>query len=186
MFEIIGCGLLISLVLMFAGLVHSLLTARSILLRLLGYAIVVLSVFVFVDALLPLLREEINVYKEPTKIVNDLRRLCGAARSFREAHGRPPLPGEEASLDLYMDSPLVAGEPPRYAKVTLTGELSDETGVPRQYVGVELIPEKTGTIWIQRKLAFKANDVGILGELPAENRKASPYTFGLNVYMKYL
>jgi hypothetical protein len=186
MFEIIGCGLLISLVVMFAGLVRSLLAARSILLRVLGYVIVLLAVFVFVDALLPLLREEINVYKEPTNIVNDLRRICGAARVFRESHGRPPLPGEEASLDLYMDTPLVAVEHPRYAKVTLSGELLDDMGASVHYVGIELIPGKNGTRRIQKKLAVRANDVGILEELPSGDKKASPYTSGLNVYMKYL
>jgi hypothetical protein len=190
MFEIIGWGLIVSLVVLFARLIHSMLTTRRTLLRMLGYVICSAISIPFIVALFsPLFsprQREVNVYTEPTKIINDLRNLCSAARLFRQAHGRPPLPGEEASLDLYMDRPLTAVKSPRYAKVTLTGELSGDMGASRQYVGVELIPEKNGISEIQKKLATRATDTGLLGEALSGDKKASPYKSGLNVYMEIL
>jgi hypothetical protein len=83
-----------------------------------------------------------------------------------------------------MDRPLIAVESPKYAKVTLTGELSDDMGASRQYVGVELIPEKNGTREMQEMIAVRASDTGLLGRIPSGDGKVSPYRSGLSVYMK--
>ena len=112
---------------------------------------------------------------EAMKIVNDLRNLRGAAAMFREAHCRPPMPGDEASLDLYMDRPFITVESPRYARVMLSGE---------RYVGVELRPESNGRKGILKKLASSAENIGLLGEVPSGGKTASLYKSGLNVYME--
>jgi hypothetical protein len=152
-------------------------TSRRTVVRLFGWGITFL---ILACIFLPLLSGGgATASADATKIINDLRNLRGAARMFRETHGRSPLPGEEASLDLYSDRPMV----PRYAKVTLTGELSDDMGASKQYVGVELTPEKNGTSGIQKKMAVRAKDTGLL-ELSSGDQKVSPYKSGLNVYVE--
>jgi hypothetical protein len=121
---------------------------------------------------------------EATKIVNDLRGLLGAVMFFQKDYDRLPLPGEEASLDLYMDRPLVTVERPRYAKVMLSGELSDDIGASRQFVGVELRPESNGGKNIQRKLSLNARSSGLLEKSTSDDKKMLPYRSGLNVYME--
>jgi hypothetical protein len=123
-----------------------------------------------------------NAKAECAKIVNELRALRGAALMFRIDHGRLPLPGEEASLDFYLDKPLVASQ--RYAKVMFSDGLSDDTAPFRLYVGVKLIPENNGRIEVQKELASAAEKVGILDEASSGGKKTSPYKSGLNVYME--
>jgi hypothetical protein len=173
------------LIVLFVIWLPSLLATRRTVLRILGYVICSAISIPFIIFLVTVLSHPggATAGAEATKIINDLRRLRGAAISFREDHGRPPLPGEEASLDLYMDRTLVTVERPEYAKVTLIGGLSGDIGYPRQYVGVELRP-KIGKKEIQRKLAQKAVDVGILGEVPSDGEEMPLYKSGLNVYME--
>jgi hypothetical protein len=164
----------------FFFLIYLMFFTRKTVLRVCGWAVyfmICFSIFWFMQD------ESSPASSEATKIINDLSNLRGAVGLFRENHGRSPLPGEEASLDLYSDRPIVAAEPPRYAKVTLTGELSNDMGVSGQYVGVQLIPEKNGTSGIQKKMAARAKAKGLL-ELPSGDKKVSPYESGLNVYME--
>jgi hypothetical protein len=98
-----------ALVIVFLGLIvllvilrYSLLTTRRTVLRVLGYIIYYAISIPFI--VLPTMSLFLWVVSRPgpgakaTEIINDLRRFCGAARLFRMDHGRPLLPGEEASL----------------------------------------------------------------------------------------
>jgi hypothetical protein len=99
---------------------------------------------------------------------------------FYEEFETWPLPGQEASLDAYCDRPIALAEPPIYAKVMLADKSGDADGSPGYYIGVELIPEKNGTLDIQKKLAAKAYDTGLLQQ-PASG---DIYKSGLSVYMR--
>jgi hypothetical protein len=100
---------------------------------------------------------------------------------FYEKVKTRPLSGQEASLDTYLDRPIVLAEPPRYAKVMLADKSDDADGPPELYIGVELIPEKNGTRNIQKKLTARAADTGILQQ-PASG---DIYQSGLIVYMLF-
>jgi hypothetical protein len=157
-------------------------TKRTVL-RVLGWAVCLTIVYWLLSG-----GDGTNAGVEATRIINDLRSLRGAAISFREDHGRPPLPGEEASLDLYLDRPLVTVEHPIYAKVMLFGGLSGDIGYSRQYIGVKLRSEINGgneiQKEIQRKLAIRAEGAGILGEAPSGGKEMPFYKSGLNAYME--
>jgi hypothetical protein len=117
---------------------------------------------------------------ETTKIINDLRALRGAAFMFHEEFKTWPLPGQEASLDAYIDRPMALAEPPRYAKVMLATVSGDADDLSELYVGVELIPERNGMEGIQQKLAGTANNSGLLQQ-PVSG---DIYKSGPSVYMR--
>jgi hypothetical protein len=116
---------------------------------------------------------------EATKIINDLRTLRGAAFLFHKEFKKWPLPGQEASLDVYIDRPMVLATPPRYARVMLAAGSGDSDDPREFYVGVELIPEKNGMKEIQQKLAGTALNSGLL-QRPISG---DIYKSGLSVYM---
>jgi hypothetical protein len=120
------------------------------------------------------------VDEERRKIVSDLRNLISAARMFHDEFETWPLPGQEASLDAFCDRPVVLPESPRYAQVTLVDSSGDADTSPELYVGVELIPEKNGTEDIQKSLAARAADTGLLQQPASGDR----YRSGLSVYMR--
>ncbi|MDR1133718.1 MAG: hypothetical protein LBL05_06110 [Synergistaceae bacterium] len=117
------------------------------------------------------------------RIVNDLRGLSNAALLFYSEYKTWPLPGQEASLDAYLDRPIVLAEPPIYAKVMLADKSGDAGGMPELYIGVELIPEKNGTEDVQRVLSATANGTGLLQQ-PATHDIYSIYRSGLIVYIR--
>jgi hypothetical protein len=155
--------------------------------RLMLRAILYLAVFVIIYLIILSIalrgRTSARDGSEIVKIINDLRNLKGAAGLFQIDIGRWPVPGEEASLDLYSYRPIVTGAPLRYANVMLSGEIYDSGGTSRQYVGVELMPQKNGTKNIQKKLAGIATNVGILQEIPSNDVPPAPYQSGLNIYI---
>jgi hypothetical protein len=117
---------------------------------------------------------------EATKITNDLRNLRSASLLFYGDTLQWPNPGEEAKLDHYVDRPIVGASPRKYAKVVISGKIPDSRGAERQYVGVELIPAQNGSKSIQKKLAEKAENSGLL---QLDDGIPSTYRSGLNVYM---
>lgn len=107
-----------------------------------------------------------------TRVINDMRDLKSAALLYYADNSRWPATGEEASLDHYYDRPLVAGN--TYASVTI-GDWYDDN---RVNIGIELTNDN-GTDSIQRKLAAKAVDAGLL----ANDTSDTVYTTGKNVWM---
>jgi hypothetical protein len=121
-----------------------------------------------------------NMDKEAYKIISDLRTLRGAASLFNNEFKTWPLPGQEASLDTYIDRPIVLAKRPRYAKVMLAAVSSDADDLSELYVGVELIPEENGMTEIQKKLERNARDAGLLQQ-PVSG---DIYRSGLSIYMR--
>jgi hypothetical protein len=145
-------------------------------------------ILMFVCIIITLLLTPSSSYDrvDATRIVNDLRQLKGAAELFQRDIGRWPVPGEEASLDLYSDRPIAGANPPRYANVMLSGEIHNSDGTARQFAGVELIPEKTGTEGIQQAIARKTQKqhARLFQEIPSRDAPPAPYQSGLSVYME--
>ena len=125
---------------------------------------------------------------EATKIVNELRNLKSAATLFQIDQGRWLMPGEEASLDEYLDRPIVTVERKIFANVMLSEELRVADGDVHQYVGVELIPESRNDaepIRVQKKLASRAKKDDLLQEVQSGDVTSYElYRSGLKVFMQ--
>jgi hypothetical protein len=151
---------------------------RRTVLRIFGW-MVFLSMVGFIAALGVLSRSSGSAYNA-TDIINDLRNLRSAGLLFYADFGAYPSPGQEASLDVYLDRPIVSAERPRYAKVMLA-EKSGDADRPRElYIGVELIPEKNGSKGPQQRLASRAAEIKLY-QGPASG---DIYKSGLSVYMR--
>jgi hypothetical protein len=114
------------------------------------------------------------------EIINDLRALKGAAYYFYLDFEAWPLPGQEASLDVYVDRPMTLTKYPKYARVMLAVGSGDANDSRKLYVGVELIPKSNGMKGIQKKLAGNAHNTKLLQQ-PVSG---DIYTSGLSVYMR--
>ena len=126
-----------------------------------------------------------NISAETQKIVNDLRSLCSGVFLFQSSHDRRPLPGEEVSLDIYLDRPMVTDNSGRYKNVMLSEEVRVASGDVHQYVGVELFLESTGTRKIQKRLALWAEGRGLFQEIKSGDVTSfEPYKSGLKVFMR--
>ena len=120
-------------------------------------------------------------------IVYDLRQLKSAAMIFRREHDRWLMPGEEASLDMYCDRPIVTTK--KFADIMLSEELSNANGNVCQYVGVELIPmfrfENNNPIRVQKRLASRAKEAGLFQEVQSGDVTLFElYQSGLKVFMQ--
>jgi general secretion pathway protein G len=118
---------------------------------------------------------------EATKVVNDLRNLKSAALLFYGDTLKWPATADDVkSLDKYADRPVVGANPPRYATVKVGAAYNDSaTGTSRQHIGVTLIASSNGTAGIQKKLAAKAMDTGLL----ATESGTAAYASGLDIWM---
>ncbi|MDR1965694.1 MAG: type II secretion system GspH family protein [Synergistaceae bacterium] len=116
---------------------------------------------------------------EATKIVNDLRNLKSAALLFYGDNNVWPTTTTITSLDAYSDRPIIMASPVRYTSYTVGAEYTDASGVSRINIGFSLISGGNGSGGIQRKLAQKASDTGLLQNASTEG----PYTGGLSVFM---
>jgi hypothetical protein len=121
-----------------------------------------------------------GVYAEATKIINALRVLKSSASLCYGDNLVWPKAGEEISLDRYSDKPMVSADPRIFDAVMIGVPYKDSKGEERVNVGVRLIPGENGTKEIQKKLAEKAKDVGLLG---ASDTLDASYTKGLEVWM---
>jgi hypothetical protein len=126
---------------------------RRTVLRIFGWTVFLFSAigFIFIN-----INTQSRSGAELTMIVNDLRTLSSAALLFYVDFGVWPLPGQEASLDVYLDRPIVFAKPPRYAKVMLADKSGNTDGPPELYIGVELIPPENGVAGLQESLARMA------------------------------
>jgi general secretion pathway protein G len=115
---------------------------------------------------------------EATKVINDLRNLKSAALLYYGDHLAWPTQSSVGSLDRYSDRPIVSANPKRYQTVTIGAEYTDNE-VDRVNIGVTLIAASNGTPGIQRKLASKAADTGLL----AASTGLSVYSTGLDIFM---
>ncbi|MDR1133717.1 MAG: hypothetical protein LBL05_06105 [Synergistaceae bacterium] len=160
----------------FGVLLYFMLITRRTVLRVFGWTAFFFAV-VFIIIARP---SSSNTGAESTKIINDLRNLRSAVLLFYGDLKTLPLPGQEASLDAYLDRPIVLANPPRHAKVMLVDKSDDADGPPELYIGVELIPQKNGGAGIQKKLAARADDAKLLQQ-PASGEI---YQSGLIAYMQ--
>jgi general secretion pathway protein G len=97
---------------------------------------------------------------EATKVVNDLRNLKSAALLYYGDNMQWPTDADVKSLDRYTDRPITDGK--RYKTVKIGAEYTDGNGISRTNIGVELDPNANGSNGVQKKLASKAADVGLL------------------------
>ena len=170
----------ITVLLFFALIVWFLLSELKILILI---ALLLLSMFLR----MPLFGGSDYSSPEATKTVNDLRHLKSAGLLFRSEQSRWLMPGEEASLDAYLDLPIVTAEWKRFANIMLSEELRVESGNVHQYVGGELIPGSDGTdpIRVQKKLASKAKESGLFQEVRSGDVTSFDiYRSGLKVFMQ--
>jgi general secretion pathway protein G len=116
---------------------------------------------------------------EATKIINDLRNLKSAALLFYGDNNFWPTTSTITSLDAYSDRPIVAASPMRYSNFTVGTEYPDASGVARTNIGFDLIANTNGSAGIQRKLAQKATDTGLIGTANTDTKYAS----GVSVFM---
>jgi hypothetical protein len=152
---------------------------RRTILRIFGWTLGIFTIgFFFVHALSR--PRPLNANFETSKIINDLRNLRAAAHMFYDEFETWPLPGQEASIDAFGSHPIVLANPPRYARVMLTAKSCGADIPPERYIGVELIPEKNGAEDIQKTLARKAPDTGLLQQPVSSDI----YKSGLGVYMR--
>jgi hypothetical protein len=118
---------------------------------------------------------------EHSMILNDLRALRSGALLFYSDFGTWPSPGQEASLDVYLDRPIIRAAHPRYARVTLVEKSGDANNKAEFYVGIERIPYiKKREAAIQKRLASVAERNGLLQQ-PVSG---DIYKSGLNIYMR--
>ena len=115
---------------------------------------------------------------EATKVINDLRNLKSAALLYFGDNIRWPNTTEVASLDNYSDRPIVGGT--RYAGVVIGTEYTDSQGVTRTNIGVTLHSNGNGSAGVQKKLAAKAADTGLLA---GASNAATPYSSGTEIWM---
>lgn len=149
------------------------LLVRAVLAVIIVFAIVVIGFFLMDTFAVP---DTSSI--EATKIKNDLCELKSAYILYYGDREEWPEPGEEASLDLYCDRPIVNGS--RFAKVAIGKEYYDSSGEPHINIGAELIPDRKKSKVIQEKLAVLAPEWGLL---QYENDNQSRYSSGLNVYI---
>jgi general secretion pathway protein G len=114
---------------------------------------------------------------EATKVINDLRNLKSAALLYYGDTLKWPTGAEVASLDQYSDRPIVKASPSRYVSVKIGSQYTDDDSITRANIGVEL---KSDTVGVQKKLASKAADSGLLG---SEQKANVIYTGGTSVWM---
>jgi hypothetical protein len=179
--DVVGCIALFGVIFILCVLHHFMFVTRRTVLRRLGWTaafFAVISILVYINANPRLSGPQEGA--ESTRIMNDLRNLRSAALSFHENFGTWPSPGQEASLDAYLDRPIALSVPPRYAKVMLPDKPGDDDGTPELYIGVELIPKINGAKGIQEKLAKRALESGLF-QGPASG---DIYKSGLSVYMR--
>jgi hypothetical protein len=170
-----------AIIFVFGVLLYFMFITRRTVLRIFGYTIALfITIGIFRLDISP--NNGATMGAETTKIINDLRTLCGATIMFYKEFKTWPSPGQEASLDAYCDRPMVFNESPRYAKVMLAvGSGDANTNDTRElYVGVELIPKRNGMKGIQKKLAGNAPRNGLLQQ-PVSG---DIYKSGLRVYMQ--
>jgi prepilin-type N-terminal cleavage/methylation domain-containing protein len=117
---------------------------------------------------------------EATKIIGDLRNLKSAAILYYADHTRWPAAADAPSLDNYTDRPIVNASPPRYLYVTIGAPYPDADGQERINMGVGLFADGNGSPGIQKKLADKAHESGILG---SASDLAALYTGGTDVFI---
>jgi general secretion pathway protein G len=104
---------------------------------------------------------------EATKIINDLRNLKSAALLFYGDNLAWPTQTAVGSLDMYADRPIVGASPKRYASVIIgtpytAWDSASGTSYERTNIGVQLEPGKNDSAGIQKKLAQRAIEVGLL------------------------
>jgi general secretion pathway protein G len=117
---------------------------------------------------------------EAAKIISDLRNLKSAAILYYADQSRWPTNADVPDLDKYADRPIYAAVPPRYSYVMIGTAYFDSAGRARVNMGVGLFTSGNGSLGIQKKLAAKAQDAGILGNL---SDFAAPYTGGADVFI---
>jgi general secretion pathway protein G len=117
---------------------------------------------------------------EATKIVGDLRSLKSAAVLFYVDHMEWPTNADIPSLDNYADRPIFAAVPPRYSYISIGTHYVDAAGRERVNLGIGLFADGNGSPGIQKKLATKARETGILG---SESDAAALYTGGADVFI---
>jgi hypothetical protein len=116
-------------------------------------------------------------------IINDLRSLESAALLFYGDNGRWPAPGQEASLDVYMDRPVSASIPSIYAGVEISPVIRDASGNYASYIKLTLNGKDNNRIKsAQRKLRdIVSNDKKEIFEaFPSDGRDPEPYKSGLD------
>jgi hypothetical protein len=156
-------------------LLYFMLVTRRTVLRIFGWTVFFfVSGFIFINVS----AQSRSPIEELTGIVNDLQALRSAALLFYVDFGTWPLPGHEASLDVYCKRPFAGN--PRYAKMVLIDKSGDADGPPELYIGVELIPQESGAAYIQRHLASIAKKSRLLQQ-PVSG---DIYKSGLSVYMR--
>ena len=110
---------------------------------------------------------------EATKVVSDLRNLKSAALLYYSDTMRWPKDADKVSLDSYIDRAVVNTS--RYNNVIIGTEYTDpSSGATRVNIGVELNSNTNGTPGVQKKLASKAVDAGLLKDAASN----SPYVSG--------
>ncbi|MDR1515234.1 MAG: prepilin-type N-terminal cleavage/methylation domain-containing protein [Synergistaceae bacterium] len=117
---------------------------------------------------------------EAAKVIGDLRNLKSAAMLYYSDNLKWPTNTEVESLDIYADRPICAADPPRYAYVSIGTPYLDAAGQERVNMGIGLFADGNGSPGIQKKLAARAGDVGILG---SAFDASALYTGGADVFI---
>jgi general secretion pathway protein G len=117
---------------------------------------------------------------EAAKIIGELRGLKSAAILYFADYMRWPSNADVPSLDIYADRPICAADPPRYAHITIGAPYTDGAGRERINIGVGLFAEGNGKPGIRKRLAEKAQSVGLLG---SASDPSAPYTGGIDVFI---
>ncbi|MDR1020118.1 MAG: hypothetical protein LBL73_05110 [Synergistaceae bacterium] len=89
------------------------------------------------------------------------------------------MPGEEASLDVYQDRPIVGGNPPRYAGIEISPAILDASGKEAIYIKITMYKDY-GTENVQKKLAA-ASDGKLFESFPARGSDPPTYKSGLDL-----
>jgi hypothetical protein len=152
---------------------------RKTILRAFGWTAFTIG-FIFISLSETRSSRSLDIGMNSIEIINDLRTLKGAAYLFYLDFEAWPLPGQEASLDVYVDRPMTLTKHPKYARVMLAVGSGDANDFRKLYVGIELIPKSNGTKGIQKKLAANAINAKLL-QRPISG---DIYTSGLSVYMQ--
>jgi hypothetical protein len=119
-------------------------------------------------------------------IMNDLRNLQSAALLFYGDNERWPTQGEEASLDIYMDRPIIGPNSQRYqryAGIEISPAIRDASGNDAAYIKLTLNGKIDGIENVQRKLrnAVSNDKKEIFEAFPPDGSDPVPYKSGLDV-----
>jgi hypothetical protein len=173
----------VGIIAVFGVLLYFMFVTKRTILRIFGWIVFFFAIrftFIYINNNTDARANSAYASMQATVTINDLRILRIVTHMFYKEFETWPLPGQEASLDTYLDRQTAFVMYPRYANVMLTGKSGDVDSTPELYIGVELIPEKNGTSDVQKKLAGKAVDAGLFQQ-PASD---DIYKSGLSVYMR--